>query len=79
MMMEVANLSLEQSLKEAVAHCADETGWANLAEIGTYLRSKGVKYGKLSRFVSNYPYSVETKMDTSVVPPAVYARVIKHD
>lgn len=63
-------------ITEAVNACGDETGWANLAEVGAYLRKAGIKYGKLSRFLSDYQQIVETKQDTSITPPAVYAKLI---
>jgi len=65
----------EAILKEGINSCANENGWANLAELGTYLRQRGLQYGKLSRFLQDYNDIVETKMDTSVMPPAVYARL----
>ncbi|NIK73019.1 hypothetical protein FHS56_000505 [Thermonema lapsum] len=70
-------LEIERILKEAVMQCTRADGWANLAEVGGVLRSKGIQYGKLSRFVSNYPHLVELKLDTSISPPAVYARLKK--
>jgi len=65
----------EAILKEGVNSCANEQGWANLAELGTYLRQRGLQYGKLSRFLQDYQDIVETRMDTSITPPAVYARL----
>ena len=62
---------IEKVLKEAVSSCANDEGWANLAEIGTYLRQHGIRYGKLSRFLQDYPQVVETQIDTSITPPAV--------
>lgn len=67
----------ESEIREAVSSCADDHGWANLAEIGVILRRKGVKYGKLSRFFENYKYLVETKIDHTLNPPAVYAKLIE--
>ena len=66
---------LESILKEGVNSCANETGWANLAEVGTYLRQRGLQYGKLSRFLQDYQNIIETRMDTSITPPAVFARL----
>ena len=66
---------LETILKEGVNSCANETGWANLAELGTYLRQRGLQYGKLSRFLQDYQGIIEMKMDTTITPPAVYARL----
>jgi hypothetical protein len=65
----------EAILKEGINSCANENGWANLAELGTYLRQRGLQYGKLSRFLQDYQDLVETRMDTSIIPPAVYARL----
>jgi len=65
----------EAILKEGVNSCANENGWANLAELGTYLRQRGLQYGKLSRFLQDYQDIIETKMDTTITPPAVYARL----
>ena len=45
---------LEYIIKDGVNSCANEQGWANLAELGTYLRLKGIKYGKLSRFLQDF-------------------------
>ena len=65
----------ESILKEGVRSCANEQGWANLAELGTYLRQRGLQYGKLSRFLLDYQDIIETRMDNSITPPAVYARL----
>lgn len=70
-------LEIERIIVEAVTQCLRSDGWANLAEVGGILRSKGVQYGKLSRFISNYPHLVELRLDTSITPPAVYARLKK--
>jgi hypothetical protein len=67
---------IENILKEAVEHCANAEGWANLAEMGSFLRNKGIRYGKLSKFLYDYQDIVETKIDDSITPPAVYARNI---
>jgi hypothetical protein len=66
---------IENILKEGVNSCANELGWANLAELGTYLRQRGLRYGKLSRFLQDYQHIVETRIDDSIIPPAVYARL----
>lgn len=68
-------VEIENILKEAVISCANDQGWANLAEIGTYLRQRGIRYGKLSRFMLDYNNIVETQIDASITPPAVYARL----
>lgn len=64
-------------LIEALADCAKTDGWANLAEVGVILRFKGVKYGKLSKFIMNFSDIVETKVDELRQPPVVYARLIQ--
>ena len=66
---------IENIIKEGVNSCANELGWANLAELGTYLRQRGLHYGKLSRFLQDYSSIVETRIDDSITPPAVYARL----
>lgn len=71
----MANPELATMVKEALSHCADETGWANLAKIGAFLRKQNVKYGKLSRFFQDYQDLVETRVDSSITPPAVYAKL----
>jgi hypothetical protein len=68
---------LENIIKDGVNSCANDHGWANLAELGTYLRMKGIKYGKLSRFLQDYPNILELRIDDSLTPPAVYARLRK--
>lgn len=68
--------TIEQAIKEAVISCTHDSGWANLAEVGAQLRKMGIKYRKLSRFLDEYPHLVEKKIDESVTPPAVYARLI---
>lgn len=65
----------EGILKDAVNSCANEEGWANLAEMGAYLRQRGIRYGKLSRFLQDYKDIIETKVDDSITPPAVYAKL----
>ena len=70
------NAEYEQALKEAITACANDEGWANLAEIGGILREKGIKYGKLSKFISRFPELVETRIDESRQPPVVYARLL---
>jgi hypothetical protein len=68
---------LESYIKDGVNSCANESGWANLAELGTYFRMKGIKYGKLTRFLQDYSSIVELRVDDSLTPPAVYARLKK--
>lgn len=66
-------------LIEAIENCARLDGWANLAEVGVMLRSKGVKYGKLSKFIQNFSDIVETKIDDTRQPPVAYARLSNVD
>lgn len=61
----------------AIEECAKEDGWANLAEVGVVLRSKNVKYGKLSKFILNFSEIVETRVDEVRQPPVAYARLIQ--
>ena len=67
----------KEILIEAINDCAKTDGWANLAEVGVDLRLKGVKYGKLSKFIQNYSDIVETKIDELRQPPVVYARLLQ--
>ncbi len=62
-------------IKDGVNSCANEQGWANLAELGTFLRMKGIKYGKLSRFLQDYTDTLEIRIDDTLTPPAVYAKL----
>ncbi|MCK9398461.1 MAG: OST-HTH/LOTUS domain-containing protein [Bacteroidales bacterium] len=62
-------------IKEGVNSCANDQGWVNLAELGTYLRQRGLQYGKLSRFLQDYQNIIEIRVDDSITPPAVYARL----
>lgn len=68
-------VEIENIIKEGVNSCANELGWANLAELGTYLRLRGLRYGKLSRFLLDYSNIIETRIDDSITPPAVYAKL----
>jgi hypothetical protein len=68
---------IENIIKDGVNSCANEDGWANLAELGTFLRLKGIKYGKLSRFLLEYSDILELRVDDSITPPAVYAKLIQ--
>jgi len=67
---------IEDILKDVVNSCANSEGWVNLAELGTALRRKDIRYGKLSRFISGFDNIIETRIDDSINPPAVYARLI---
>ena len=60
----------------AIEDCAKEDGWANLAEVGVILRSKNIKYGKLSKFILNFSGIVEVRVDEVRQPPVAYARLI---
>lgn len=66
---------IEKAIIEAVRDSSNEEGWANLAQVGGHLRNQGIKYGKLGKFISNYGHLMETRQDTSVLPPAVYVRL----
>jgi len=70
--METTN---REVLIEAIADCAKTDGWANLAEVGVVLRLKGIKYGKLSKFILDFSDILETKVDEIRQPPVVYARL----
>lgn len=67
----------KEVLIEAIADCAKADAWANLAEVGVFLREKGIKYGKLSKFILNFSEIVETKVDETKQPPVVYARLLQ--
>lgn len=67
---------IESAIIAAVSACANDTGWANLAEIGAQLRKSGIHYGKLSKFFHDYQHLVETKVDNEISPPVVYAKII---
>lgn len=73
--MSTQRLEMEIAIKNAIAICSDDTGWANLAEIGAELRKMGINYGKLSRFFQDYAHLVELRNDTTVQPPVVYAKL----
>jgi len=66
----------KEVLIEAIENCAKSDAWANLAEVGVFLREKGIKYGKLSKFILSFPEIIETKVDETKQPPVVYARLI---
>lgn len=68
-----------QAIKESIHYCMDETGWANLSELGGQLRARGVRYEKLKHFLSQYEYLVEIFVDHSTMPPVSYARLIQQD
>lgn len=65
----------EKAVLAAVTSCANEDGWANLADIGTKLREASVKYGKLAKFLASFQDIVEIKQDTDIHPPVAYVRV----
>ena len=68
--------AIENALIEAVQNCTKENGWANLAEVGAYLRNQEINYGKLSKFVASYDHIVELHVDNSNDPPIAYTRLI---
>jgi hypothetical protein len=65
----------EAAIIRAVKACVSKEGWVNLAELGTQLRREGIQYGKLSNFLGKHNDLLEMKIDDSVLPPAVYARL----
>ena len=67
---------LESIIIESVNKCADDSGYANLAKMGAFLRKKGVKYGRLSRLLKEYDHIVEIKVDDSIQPPVAYAKLV---
>lgn len=68
---------IEEAITQAAGACVSKEGWVNLAELGTQLRKAGLRYGKLSTFLSQYEDLLEMKIDDTVIPPAVYARLRK--
>lgn len=72
-------IEIEAVIIQAVKACVNKEGWVNLAELGTQLRLSGIRYGKLSAFLSQYEDLLELKTDTTVVPPAVYASLKRED
>lgn len=65
----------ENVIKDAILKCAGENGWANLAEVGSYLKQNGIKYKKLSKFLSDYDHLIEKRVDESRQPPVVFAKL----
>lgn len=65
----------KQIIRNCILLCAKEDGWTNLAELGAKLRERGLRYGKLSRFIQDFPRLVEMRMDYSLNPPRAYARL----
>ncbi|MFO7722324.1 MAG: OST-HTH/LOTUS domain-containing protein [Bacteroidales bacterium] len=70
---------IEAAIIHAVEACVSKEGWVNLAELGTQLRRAGLHYGKLSSFLRKHEDLLEMKIDDTVIPPVVYARVKKKD
>jgi len=70
---------LQELLKEAISKGADDSGWANLAKIGAFLRKRGVKYGRLSRMLKEHSDVIEYKVDDTINPPVAYARIIEEE
>ncbi len=68
---------IEAVIIQSVMECVSKDGWVNLAELGTRLRMAGIQYGKLSDFLSQYEDLLEMKIDDKVIPPAIYARLIR--
>ncbi|MCS6832819.1 MAG: hypothetical protein NZ521_04545 [Flammeovirgaceae bacterium] len=72
---ELSKTEIENILREVISQCADSMGWANLADLGGKLRARGVRYKKLSLLMNEYKHMVETKIDRSLEPPVVYAKL----
>ena len=70
------NIEYEKAIKEAVAKCANENGWANLAELGAEIRQNGIKYKKLLKFLNEYKHIIDIRVDDAMQPPVVYAKLI---
>jgi hypothetical protein len=68
---------IEAAIIQAVMECVAKEGWVNLAELGAQLRLAGIRYGKLSTFLSEYEDLLEMKIDDRVIPPAVYVRLLR--
>jgi hypothetical protein len=68
-------LNYQEIIRESIDKCANEEGWANLAELGNFLRQNGVKYGKLKKFLSSYSEFLDIRTDENKMPPVVYARM----
>lgn len=68
---------VEEILKKIILKYGDEIGWVHLSEVGTQLRKAGIQYGKLSIFLEDYADIVETCIDSTVTPPAKYAKLVK--
>lgn len=68
---------IEAAIIQAVMECVAKEGWVNLAELGAQLRIAGIRYGKLSTFLSEYEDLLEMKIDDRVIPPAVYVRLLR--
>ncbi len=69
---------LQNIIKETIISNADDSGWANLAKIGAFLRRKEVSYGRLSKMLKSHQDIVELKIDDSINPPVAYAKVINN-
>ena len=71
----MVNTEYEKIIREAISSCSNESGWANLADLGAVLRENGIKYKKLSKFLSEYHHMVEIRIDESKQPPVVYTKL----
>lgn len=73
--MEKAAIDTLEKVKEAITKCANESGWANLADLGPQLKELNVHYKKLSKFLKAFDEILEMKLDESIQPPVMYARL----
>ncbi len=65
----------KDKIEEAVQHHANDDGWANLNEVGKYLKKEGVKVGKLSKFTKKYKKLLKVKVDDSTMPPVTLVKL----
>lgn len=65
----------EKILLEGVREKSNDEGWANLAQIGAFLRQQNIRYGKLIKFLESYQNILELRQDETVTPPAVYVKL----
>lgn len=66
----------ENIIKTVVSGCANEEGWANLADVGNKLREADVKYGKLSKFFDSFKNIVEVMVNKDIDPPVAYVKLV---
>lgn len=67
-------IEVETKIKAAIDNNADEQGWADLARIGSALKSGGIDYGiKLGLYFDSYTDLIESKYSNNT-PPVRYVR-----